>query len=101
MLQVDEREISSIREGQTGQIAMSALSGEAMDIVVEKITPVASAEEGRNFFRVEAKLDEPLAGLRPGMHGIGKVDIGERKRIAIWTYKLVDWWRLWIWSWWA
>lgn len=101
VLQVDEREISSIREAQTGQIAMTALSGEVMEMVVEKITPVATAEDGHNFFRVEAKLNQPLDGLRPGMHGVGKVNIGERKRIAIWTYKLVDWWRLWVWSWWA
>ncbi len=99
VLQVDEREISAIREAQTGQLTMTALSGKAMDIVVDKITPVASAEDGRNFFRVEAKLNEPLDGLRPGMLGVGKVDIGERKLIAIWTYKLVSWWRLWLWSW--
>lgn len=100
VLEVDEREISSVQVGQTGQLAMTALSGEAMDIVVEKITPVSTAEDGRNFFRVEARLERPLDGLRPGMLGVGKLDIGERKLIAIWTYKLVNWWRLWLWSWW-
>ncbi|TDJ66904.1 MAG: HlyD family efflux transporter periplasmic adaptor subunit [Proteobacteria bacterium] len=101
VLQVDEREISSVRVGQTGQLALTALSGEAMDITVVKITPVSSAADGHNFFRVEARLEQPVAGLRPGMLGVGKVDIAERKLVAIWTYKLVNWWRLWLWSWWA
>ena len=99
VLQVDEREISSIRESQSGQLAMTALSGEAMEITVEKVTPVANAEDGRNFFRVEARLNEPVEGLRPGMIGVGKVNIDRRKLIEIWTYKLVNWWRLWSWSW--
>lgn len=100
VLQVDEREIAEIREGQRGQLALSALSGKAMDIVVDKITPVSSAEDGRNFFRVEARIDRPRDDLRPGMLGLGKVAIGERKLIAIWTYKIANWWRLWLWSWW-
>jgi len=100
VLNVDEREISEIRVGQTGQLAMTALSGEVMDIVVEKITPVSSADDGRNSFRVEARLEQSVDGLRPGMLGVGKVDIGQRKLIAIWTYKLANWWRLWLWSWW-
>ena len=99
VLQVDERDISNIRESQTGQLAMTALSVEAMNIVVEKVTPVANAEDGHNFFRVEARLNEPVEGLRPGMVGVGKLNIGSRKLIEIWTYKLVNWWRLWSWSW--
>jgi multidrug resistance efflux pump len=99
VLEVDEREISSIRESQTGQLVMTALSGEAMEITVEKVTPVANAEDGRNFFRVEARLNEPVEGLRPGMIGVGKVNIDRRKLIEIWTVKLVNWWRLWSWSW--
>jgi hypothetical protein len=37
--------------------------------------------------------------LRPGMEGVGKVAIGERRLIWIWTHKLIDWVRLAFWSW--
>jgi RND family efflux transporter MFP subunit len=100
VLEVDEREIADIREGQHGQLAMTALSGEVLDITVDKVTPVSNAADGRNFFRVEATLDVDAVGLRPGMLGVGKVFVDERKLLDIWTYKIANWWRLWIWSWW-
>ena len=34
------------------------------------------------------------------MEGIGKIEIGERKLLWIWTYKMVNWLRVWAWSWW-
>jgi hypothetical protein len=40
------------------------------------------------------------ANLRPGMEGIGKIESGPRSLIWIWTHSIVDWLRLWVWSWW-
>ena len=37
--------------------------------------------------------------LRPGMEGVGKVSVGERKLIWIFTHSLFDWFRLWSWKW--
>ena len=54
----------------------------------------------RNAFRVEASLADPAADLRPGMEGVGKVEIGERRRVWIWTHDLLHWQRVWTWSWW-
>jgi hypothetical protein len=77
------------------------LPGENLSITVNKITPVAMAEEGENFFRIEASLENDTPGIvRPGMEGVGKIDIGERKLIWIWTHKIVYWLRMFIWSWW-
>jgi hypothetical protein len=66
---------------------------------VRQVTPISTAQDGRNYFRVEAELDQASARLRPGMEGIGKVEVGERKLIWIWTHSLVDWLRLWAWKW--
>ena len=60
---------------------------------------MATAEDGRNFFRVEARLEGPTPALRPGMEGVAKIEVGERRLIWIWTHSLVDWLRLWIWNW--
>ena len=68
---------------------------------VERILPVSSAEDGRNFFRVEAALRENDGLLRPGMAGVGKIDAGERRLIWIWGHELTDWLRLMLWSWWG
>ena len=66
---------------------------------VSKITPVNEAKEGHNYFRVEAQLQGEVGRLRPGMEGVGKIFVEERKIIWIWTRKLVDWARLTLWSW--
>ncbi|MFU8821368.1 MAG: HlyD family efflux transporter periplasmic adaptor subunit [Gammaproteobacteria bacterium] len=101
ILMVDERDIGPLTPGQTGRLALTGLPGETLDIVVDRITPVASTEEGRNYFRVEASLaDTSSAQLRPGMEGAGKVDVERRKLIWIWTHKIGYWLRMFFWSWW-
>lgn len=100
ILEVDEREISRINVGQTGNLVLTALPKTQFPITVEKITPVSMTEEGVSFFRVEAKLDETSERLRPGMEGFGKISVGQNRLIWIWTHSLTDWLRLWAWSWW-
>jgi RND family efflux transporter MFP subunit len=101
VLQVDERDISHVISGQHGELTVSSMPGERFPFAVNKITSVNTAKEGRNFFRVEALVDaaqgEPR--LRPGMEGVGKIYVDERKLVWIWTRSFVDWVRLWIWSW--
>ena len=75
------------------------MPGELASFTVTNVTPVNLAKEGRNFFRVEARLDGDGARLRPGMAGVGKIHVDERKLIWIWTRTLTDWVRLKLWSW--
>jgi len=99
VLEVDERDIANAVVGQRGRLTLSALPGKPLPLVVERVTPVATAEDGRNFFRVDAQLEEPAPGLRPGMEGVAKIEVGERRLVWIWTHSLVDWLRLWAWTW--
>jgi RND family efflux transporter MFP subunit len=101
ILEVDERDVGEVVVGQSGTLALTGLPEEKLLIRVDKITPISEAGEGRNFFRVEASLDDDAPKLlRPGMEGVGKVDIGERKLIWIWTHKITYWLRMFFWSWW-
>ena len=99
ILKVDEREIVHVALGQKGELALSGLPGARLAFSVARVTPVATAEEGRNTFRVEAKMESSAERLRPGMEGVGKISIGERQLIWIWTHGLVDWLRLAFWTW--
>jgi RND family efflux transporter MFP subunit len=99
-LQIDERDISEVTLGQRGELTVSSIPGERFAFTVSKVTPVNTAKEGRNFFRVEAALAQaPGPRLRPGMEGVGKITIDDRKLVWIWTHSLTDWVRLWLWSW--
>jgi len=99
ILQVEERDISYLKLGQQGELTLSGIPHRQMDFSVEQITPVSTAQDGRNFFRVEARLYNVSERVQPGMEGVGKVEVGERKLIWIWTHNLVDWVRLSIWKW--
>jgi len=98
IVEVDGRDIASVAAGQTGRLALTALPGDKLPLVVERITPMATTKDGRNYFRVEAALERPSETLRPGMEGIAKIDVGRRRRLWIWTHGLLDWLRLQTWS---
>ncbi|MGN6309575.1 MAG: HlyD family efflux transporter periplasmic adaptor subunit [Xanthobacteraceae bacterium] len=98
ILQVDERDVAHVKTGQTGELALEGLISQDLAFEVQAITPVSSAQDGRNFFRVEAKLENPSYRLRPGMEGVGKISIDQRRLIWIWTHSLVDWMRTWLWE---
>jgi multidrug resistance efflux pump len=99
ILEVDERDIAEAAEGQEGHLALAAFPNEPLPFTVTKLTPVSTAREGRNYFRVEARLAHTPARLRPGMEGIGKIAIDRRLLLWIWTHQAVDWLRLQLWSW--
>jgi RND family efflux transporter MFP subunit len=100
IMKVDERDIGAVQVGQTGRLALTSMPNEAISVVIQKITPVSVVDQGRNFFRVEASATGDIAKLRPGMEGVGKIDIDQRKLLWIWTHKLTHWLRMWVWSWW-
>ena len=99
ILKVDERDIAYVAPGQRGELALTGITGATLPFVVKTMTLVATAQEGRNFFRVEAQIDDASARLRPGMEGVGKVSIGERRMIWIWTRNFINWVRISLWNW--
>lgn len=99
ILDVEETDIPRVAKGQKGELVLAALPEERLPFTVILVTSVAHAKEGKNYFRVEGTLDQPLPRLRPGMEGVGKVNIGERQLVWIWTHHFVDWLRLQAWVW--
>lgn len=99
ILNVDERDIAEIAPGQRGELALSGMPYERLPFTVRNVTPISTAQDGRNFFRVEARLEGAPVRLRPGMEGVGKVDIGERKLLWTWTHSFVEWLQLALWRW--
>jgi len=99
VMKVDDRDIAWVEVGQPGELVLSSLPDRALPFTVSSVTSVASQEDGRNVFRVEASVQGTPAQLRPGMEGIGKAVVGERSLLWIWTHGFVDWLRLALWSW--
>lgn len=99
ILQVDEREIRHVQAGQAGQLVITGIATDPMPVTVAKVTPVAVAQDGKNFFRVEAALGQGDARLRPGMEGVAKVEVGSRRLWWVLTHSFTDWLRLTLWTW--
>jgi biotin carboxyl carrier protein len=100
IVEVDERDVALIEAGQKGQLALSALPERTLAFHVQRVTPVSTAREGRNYFEVVAELDGPPGGaLRPGLEGIAKISAGDRPLAWSWTHRFTDWLYVTLWSW--
>lgn len=97
VLKVDERDIGYVTLAAQGELVLSSLPGASWPFTVKKLTPISVAEDGRNFFRVEAELGKQAPKLSPNMEGVAKVSAGERSLLWIWTHPLIYWARL---NWW-
>ena len=99
VLEVDESDIEDIALGQTGTLRVASLPQEPMSYRIEQITALSVQKDGRNFFQVEAGLDDPSERLRPGMEGIAKTAVDRRLLISSYTGKMLDWAYLTLWRW--
>jgi multidrug efflux pump subunit AcrA (membrane-fusion protein) len=100
ILNVDEQDITYLAVGQTGEMTLSALPGKRIPLQVDKIASIYLIE-GSSAFRVEARITdaELKEALRPGLQGIGKLVIGDRSRLWIWSRRPIAWMRLQLWKW--
>jgi multidrug resistance efflux pump len=99
IVEVDERDIAHVRKGQSGALALGALPGNTVGFRVERVTPIASARDARNYFEVEGKFDTAPESIRPGLRGVAKIQSEDRSMAWILTHRFVDWARLTAWSW--
>ena len=96
-LAVPEDQIREIEPGQTGELATKSYPGISLPFTVERISPSAEVKDGENIFRVRASLDGQPKWLLPGMEGLARVKLDERRYAYIWTRKFVDWVRMKLW----
>ena len=99
-LQVADRDIQDVTEGQGGSLATTSEPTRKTRFVVRRVVPLGSPKEGANMFTVYGDFPQGTAipaGWRPGMTGEARVDVGKRTWAWIWTHRLVDFIRLKIW----
>ncbi len=94
---VQDRDISLVTEGMTGDLATKAYPDRRSPMTVDRVVPLASPEDGTNAFEVRATLDDPPAWMRPGMEGLAKFDTGKRTLLDIGTRRIRDTLRLRLW----
>jgi multidrug resistance efflux pump len=98
IVRVPEEDVGYVAVGQHGRLALAALPGDSVELVVERVTPVSEVVDGRNVFEVEARLLAAPDALRPGMQGTAKLEVGNARLLWIFTHDAVDWLRLQLWT---
>lgn len=96
-LYVPEESISDIKVGQLGELAPAGRPEEKIRFEVIRITPMAELVKQKNVFRVQVRLADPPAWLRPGIEGVAKVEVDERMLVGIWTRSAINWLRMKLW----
>lgn len=99
---VDDRDIGLVNEairegGMLGSVATRAYPDRRFPLAVERVVPLAMAGEGRNTYDVYATLEESASWMRPGMEGLAKLEVGDRRLIWIATRRISDQLRMWLW----
>ncbi len=99
MVRISENDIDQIGElrDYAGQIATRSVPEEKFDIRVTRVIPLATPVEGANVFEVRCAIEKPADWLRPGMEGIAKIEIEDRRIVWILTHEIIDTVRLWLW----
>jgi multidrug efflux pump subunit AcrA (membrane-fusion protein) len=98
-IQARERDLGLLAVGQTGSLLLAGQVAARVPFEVTSVTSVARVVDGANVFRVEARVDEDLRGVRPGMEGVAKIAVGEGPLIAVWTRTLRHWISVTLWAW--
>ena len=80
-----------------GVMASVSYPGDHIGFEIEHVNPVAEVVEQRNVFRVQVRLLDERAWLRPGMQGTARVSLGSRPYGVLWSRPLVNWLRMRVW----
>ncbi len=99
MIEAEESEVADLKPGQDGRLILAALPAQTMPLRVDRITPLATTEEGRHYFAVYATLQGNLPALRPGMQGFARIEVGQRPVLVDWSRRAFNWARIQLWSW--
>jgi len=99
IVDVDEVDIARVHTGQSGTLSLSSLPWNSEDLVVERITPLARAVDGRNVFEVEARLLAPSPHIRPGLLGRAHITVGRQPPLWAWLGQALQRARVAWWSW--
>jgi hypothetical protein len=100
VIEVDERDIDLVREGQIGTLAPTARPDDRWSFTIKRVTPVARVVDERNIFEAEGRFEGgPTRSLRPGMKGVAKITVGYRPTAWIMMRRVAGWLRLNLWRW--
>jgi len=98
-LLVSDEDIQHVSIDQMGAFSLISQPNIKIPIRVKTVVPMASADAvGGAKFKVLAHIEQEAPDWwRPGMTGVAKIEVGRRTWIWLWTHKLINRIRLFLW----
>lgn len=99
VIHVPERDMRELPANARGAMRLLGQPGSDIGFTVEAVVPVAQVRgTAGSQFALKVKLDRAAEPWwRPGMSGLALVEAGNRPILWIWTHRLIDQLRLWLW----
>ncbi|XPV68650.1 MAG: efflux RND transporter periplasmic adaptor subunit [Halarcobacter sp.] len=96
---ISEKYIDEIKINDEGELKLLSRPELYFPIKVTNIVPTAQVDgKNGNVFMLKAKTLSPIESWwRPGMSGVAKINIGQRRVIWIATHKTIDFLRMYFW----
>lgn len=96
---VEDRDISFIHPGQTGEVSPKANPALAVPFVVDQIVPLSTATDGVNAYEVRGRFTDqkPADWFLPGLEGQAKFNTEKRSFAWIVSRRVIDQLRVWLW----
>ena len=96
---VSERDVRELPPQARGHLRLLSQPDREIGFRVTQVVPVAQARGAQGGqIQLRVALDpaaEPW--WRPGMTGLAQIDVGHRRILWIWTHRVIDSVRLWLW----
>ncbi len=97
-VKINEEDVHELSAGQSGQFAFISRPQLKYPFKTYQIDPVALPGDAGNIFIARGQsLDAPADWWRPGMSGIAKLDVGNRRIIWIITHRTIDFFQMLMW----
>ena len=98
-LQIDERDIGYLSQGQSGELAFASRPADKFDVKIERFEPVAEVRQEGNVFVLRVQvLGAPQDWWRPGMSGVCKLNTGRSSLLWVLCHRTVETVRMWLWT---
>lgn len=96
-MRIPEQHVIAAREATQQTFLALARPDDEFVLRDFQLAPASSVMDGKNVFVAEARIDESVDGLPPGIEGFAILDIGPRPALWVMSHRVVDWLRLNFW----
>ncbi len=94
---VSDSEMREIRAGLIGRFALESEPDVSRSLRVTRVGATANPMDRTNVFEVQAIVESNADGLKPGMQGVARVEVGPRRACWVAFHRVIDKLRLWLW----